>query len=232
MGGGKNAVVFLFLSSSVSPLLIQEPRLTTTDKSPYQILSALSWAWPSNLNLCLFRGHLNTCCPLDCERKEKVRRRLQKRPQSGPVAYLRCRSWSGNRMLMSPWFFSLTPIESFYHNEEEQDWWGTRTQNRRACCLIVSAKISCRAALEGKAGSRPRLCCHTAVCNMLTAEGSDISPANSCRQQVLLLYCNKLIWGRSRLVLHDEVGWSLLCTLIIFKINMTMPALDVVGLRE
>ncbi len=41
-GVGKNAAVFLFTCSSVSPLLIQEPRLSATDKSPYQILSALS----------------------------------------------------------------------------------------------------------------------------------------------------------------------------------------------
>lgn len=109
---------------------------------------------------------------------------------------------------------------------------GTCTQNRRACCLIVSMRISRWAALEGKVGSRPRLCCHAAVCDMLTVEGSDISLVNSSRQQVLLLYCNKLIWDRSRLVLHDEVGWSLLCTLIIFKINMTMPVLDAMGLQE
>lgn len=85
----------------------------------------------------------------------------------------------------------------------------------------LAASLCRRGFLQGCSGGKS---C-TAVCIPIAVEGSDISLANSCRQQVLLLYCNKLIWDRSQLLLHDEVGWSLLCTLIIFKINMTMRAL-------
>lgn len=58
-------VVFVSLAPPFHLCSFESLISPATDKSSYQILSALSRAWPSNLNLCLFGGQLNTRRPLD-----------------------------------------------------------------------------------------------------------------------------------------------------------------------